>query len=182
MPAIAFAATGSAPTGAPSKATPAASSAPPLGGELAAFDGRPHPFGGDWAAGAITTGPAAAPTPTVPPTPAPARSPAPPTTAAPVATGSAEVLSAQGRSLGTFVVTCYDLQGRTASGAPTGMETVAVDPRVIPLGTQLYVDGAGERIAEDTGGAIKGRRLDIWEPTYAQCSAWGVETRQVWLG
>jgi 3D (Asp-Asp-Asp) domain-containing protein len=85
------------------------------------------------------------------------------------------------RYLGNFVVTCYDLGGGTASGAPVGLQTVAVDPSVIPLGTHIYVDGAGPRIAEDTGGAIRGDRLDIWEPTYPQCAAWGVQTRQVWL-
>ena len=86
-----------------------------------------------------------------------------------------------GTPLGPFVVTCYDLGGSTASGAPVGPLTVAVDPSVIPLGTHIYVDGAGARIAEDTGGAIIGRRLDIWEPTFAQCSSWGVEVRNVWI-
>ncbi|HEY7811895.1 MAG TPA: 3D domain-containing protein, partial [Nakamurella sp.] len=59
--------------------------------------------------------------------------------------------------------------------------TVAVDPSVIPLGTRLYVDGAGARIAQDTGGAIRGHRLDIWEPSGAQCTNWGVQSRQVWI-
>lgn len=176
VPAIAFAATG----GAPNKTTPTTSSAPPPGPELAAFDARPHPFGGDWAAGALAA--PAAPAPSAP-------APAPPTTAppaaprpAPATTATAQVVTAQGRYLGTFVVTCYDLQGRTASGAETSTETVAVDPRVIPLGSRVNIAGVGERIAQDTGGAIKGDRLDIWEPTYAQCAAWGVESRQVWLG
>lgn len=85
------------------------------------------------------------------------------------------------RLLGTFVVTCYDLSGITASGAPVGPDTVAVDPSVIPLGSHMYVQGAGYRVALDTGGAIKGRRLDIWAPTYAQCADWGVQSRSVWL-
>jgi 3D (Asp-Asp-Asp) domain-containing protein len=140
-----------------------------------ALDSRPRLFGGDWLAySSAAPAPAAA---------APAPTPAAADTASqPAATGTAEVVSAQGQSLGTFVVTCYDLQGRTASGAPTSSETVAVDPRVIPLGTRLYIEGVGEREAQDTGGAIRGRRLDIWEPTYGQCAAWGVEYRQVWLG
>jgi 3D (Asp-Asp-Asp) domain-containing protein len=86
-----------------------------------------------------------------------------------------------GTPLGTFVVTCYDLSGTTASGAPTGTQTVAVDPSVIPLGSHIYVDGAGARVAQDTGGAIQGRRLDIWEPSASQCANWGVQSRQVWL-
>jgi 3D (Asp-Asp-Asp) domain-containing protein len=139
---------------------------------LTGFDGRPRPFGGDWAAFDVPTTPPAA-------TAAPASS-APPQAQMPAATGSAQLVTAQGRFLGTFVVTCYDLQGHTASGASPTTETVAVDPAVIPLGTHLYIDGVGERVAQDTGGAIKGDRLDIWEPTYAQCADWGVESRQVW--
>jgi 3D (Asp-Asp-Asp) domain-containing protein len=86
-----------------------------------------------------------------------------------------------GRYLGTFVVTCYDLYGFTATGAPVGPSVVAVDPRVIPLGSRIYVDGAGSRVALDTGGGIKGNRLDIWAPSYSACAAWGVQARQVWL-
>ena len=85
-----------------------------------------------------------------------------------------------GRPLGSFVVTCYDLTGRTASGAFTSMATVAVDPSVIALGTKIYIQGVGYRYAQDTGGAIRGRRLDIWEPTYADCMSWGVRSAGVW--
>jgi 3D (Asp-Asp-Asp) domain-containing protein len=86
-----------------------------------------------------------------------------------------------GTPIGPFLVTCYDINGTTASGAHTSTISVAVDPSVIPLGTHIYVDGAGSRIAQDTGGAIIGRRLDIWEPTYGQCAAWGAQSRQVWI-
>jgi 3D (Asp-Asp-Asp) domain-containing protein len=85
-----------------------------------------------------------------------------------------------GSLLGSFVVTCYDLAGNTASGAPTSTATVAVDPSVIPLGTRLYIAGVGVRYAQDTGGAIIGKRLDIWEPSYGQCMSWGVRTETVW--
>ncbi len=88
--------------------------------------------------------------------------------------------SSAGSLLGSFVVTCYDLHGDTASGAPTSMATVAVDPSVIPLGTRLYISGVGVRYAQDTGGAIVGNRLDIWEPSYGQCMSWGVRTETVW--
>jgi 3D (Asp-Asp-Asp) domain-containing protein len=89
--------------------------------------------------------------------------------------------SQPGRPLGTFLVTCYDLAGITASGAPVGPEAVAVDPSIIPLGSHMYVQGAGNRIALDTGGAIKGRHLDIWAPSYTQCVDWGAQQRPVWL-
>jgi N-acetylmuramoyl-L-alanine amidase len=91
------------------------------------------------------------------------------------------VTTAVGRSLGVFVITCYDLTGRTASGAGTSMATVAVDPSVIPLGTGINIQGVGIRVAQDTGGAIRGHRLDLWEPSYAACMAWGVQSRQVSL-
>lgn len=53
---------------------------------------------------------------------------------------------------------------------------VAVDPSVIPLGTRLYVEGYGEAIASDTGGAIKGNIIDVHFPTYEQCIQWGRRT------
>ncbi|MGH9076343.1 MAG: 3D domain-containing protein [Acidimicrobiales bacterium] len=83
--------------------------------------------------------------------------------------------------LGTFVITCYDLGGTTATGAPVGPGVVAVDPSVIPLGSRISIDGAGDWTALDTGGAIQGNRLDIWEPSGAACDEWGVQTRAVTL-
>ncbi len=75
--------------------------------------------------------------------------------------------------LGTFMVTCYDLTGHTATGDLAGPESVAVDPSVIPLGTRIYVPGIGERSADDTGGLIIGDHIDIWEPSYGRCADWG---------
>jgi 3D (Asp-Asp-Asp) domain-containing protein len=72
--------------------------------------------------------------------------------------------------------TCYILKGTTASGLPTGPGIVAVDPTVIPLGTRLYIPGYGKGIAADVGGGIKGRIIDLWYSTYAQCSKWGKRT------
>jgi len=51
--------------------------------------------------------------------------------------------------------------GRTAMGLRAGYGVVAVDPRVIPLGSLVYVEGYGFAIAADTGGAIKGNRIDL---------------------
>ena len=69
---------------------------------------------------------------------------------------------------------------KTATGtAPEPGRTVAVDPRIIPLGTRIYIPGLGERIAEDVGGRIKGKRLDIFLPTVQHCRHFGVQTREV---
>ncbi|HEX9683251.1 MAG TPA: 3D domain-containing protein [Acidimicrobiales bacterium] len=87
----------------------------------------------------------------------------------------------RGRYLGTFSTTCYALSGRTASGHPVSNEVVAVDPRVIPLGTRIYIEGIGERVARDTGGAIKGNKLDIWNPSSSWCLQFGRRNLDVWI-
>ena len=72
--------------------------------------------------------------------------------------------------------TCYILKGTTASGLPVGPGIVAVDPTVIPLGTRLYIPGYGKGVAADTGGGIKGKIIDLWYSTYAECAKWGRRT------
>jgi 3D (Asp-Asp-Asp) domain-containing protein len=62
---------------------------------------------------------------------------------------------------------------RTANGMKAGYGKVAVDPRVIPLGTMLYVEGYGFAIAADTGGAIKGMKIDLGMPTYREAMKFG---------
>ncbi|MCM8710716.1 3D domain-containing protein [Clostridium sp. SYSU_GA19001] len=71
--------------------------------------------------------------------------------------------------------------GRTATGTRarrdiSGYSTVAVDPRVIPYGTKMYIEGYGYAIAEDTGGAIKGNKIDVFFNSNAECMQWGVRT------
>lgn len=56
---------------------------------------------------------------------------------------------------------CAGCSGTTATGLPTGFGVVAVDPKVIPLGTKLYIPGYGEAVAGDTGGNIKGAKIDL---------------------
>lgn len=59
--------------------------------------------------------------------------------------------------------------------------SVAVDPRVIPLGTKLYVEGYGYAIAEDTGGAIKGNRIDLYFNSNSEANSWGVKWVDVYV-
>ena len=113
---------------------------------------------------------AANPPPAAPPdTTRPTPSRAPTTTA-----------GARGAELGVFEVSCHTGKGVTASGRPSSRETVSVDPKVVPLGTRLVIDKVGPRVAADTGGAIRGRRLDIWEPSAAACTQFGRRQLRVW--
>jgi len=57
---------------------------------------------------------------------------------------------------------CHPLYGITASGRRVEHGIVAVDPRVIPLGTRLYVEGYGFSLAADTGSAIRGYKIDLF--------------------
>jgi 3D (Asp-Asp-Asp) domain-containing protein len=70
----------------------------------------------------------------------------------------------------------YSLPGSTALGVPVRKGVVAVDPRLIPLGTKLHVPGYGPGLAADVGHAIKGRIIDLWFPTLAKARAWGRRT------
>lgn len=60
-----------------------------------------------------------------------------------------------------YTAGCAGCSGITALGFHAGHGVVAVDPRVIPLGTRLYIPGYGIAVAGDTGGAIIGRRIDL---------------------
>jgi len=97
---------------------------------------------------------------------------------------AAAVVSAGGgwsaRTL-TVSATGYSIHGRTATGAPTGLGVVAVDPGVIPLGTRMTIPGYGEGVAADTGGAVRGASIDLWFPTLAQARAWGRRTVTITL-
>lgn len=70
--------------------------------------------------------------------------------------------------------------GLTASGtAPRQGRTVAVDPDVIPLGTQLTIDGKAGYIAEDTGSGIAGNTIDLYFERHEDALRWGVRKVEV---
>jgi len=81
-----------------------------------------------------------------------------------------------------MVATAYSYTGNsTASGVPPRRGVVAVDPRVIPLGTRLYVEGYGYATALDCGSGISGRRIDLFMESQAQAGSWGVRRVRVYV-
>ncbi|MGM0380378.1 MAG: 3D domain-containing protein [bacterium] len=71
--------------------------------------------------------------------------------------------------------------GYTALGLSAGYGIVAVDPRVIPLGTLLYVEGYGYALAADVGGAIKGNRIDLCFSNRRQALLFGRQYKTVYI-
>ncbi|MBE0446865.1 MAG: DUF348 domain-containing protein [Actinobacteria bacterium] len=68
---------------------------------------------------------------------------------------------------------------RTATGMRAQKGVVAVDPRVIPLGTRLYIEGYGDAIAADVGTSVKGNRIDLCYNTPEECFRFGRRTVKV---
>lgn len=78
-----------------------------------------------------------------------------------------------------YVATAYNLPGRTASGMRVAKGIIAADPRVLPLGTRVRLEAgpySGEYIVADTGSAVKGRKIDVWVPTYREACRFGRRT------
>ena len=78
-----------------------------------------------------------------------------------------------------YTAYCKGCSGTTAYGidlrANPSQKVIAVDPRIIPLGTKVWVEGYGEAIAGDTGGAIKGNKIDVFIPSHDNAMEWGVK-------
>lgn len=104
-------------------------------------------------------------------------------------TSAASASASAGKLLGNFTLTAYTAgpestgkspghpaYGITASGkrVQPGV-TIAADPNVIPMGSRVYIEGVGTRIVHDTGGAIKGNRIDVYIPDLDQAIQFGVK-------
>ena len=94
--------------------------------------------------------------------------------------------------LGSFKLTHYCTEnyahicgtgdGVTATGTQvTAGRTIAVDPTLVPYGSQVYIEGYGWRIAEDCGGSVKGNHIDIAVETHSQALSTGTNTGGVWI-
>jgi 3D (Asp-Asp-Asp) domain-containing protein len=82
-------------------------------------------------------------------------------------------------SKGSFTATAYCLKGRTAMGHGVRRGIIAADPRVLKLGSRVNLGGggySGQYLVSDTGGGIKGRRIDIWVPSCAEARRFGRRT------
>jgi 3D (Asp-Asp-Asp) domain-containing protein len=102
-------------------------------------------------------------------------------------TVATESTSSGDKNLGNFKISAYchcskccgKSNGITATGTKVqANRTIAVDPKVIPLGTKVIIDGR-TYIAEDTGGHIKGNRIDMYFPTHQEAINWGIKYKNV---
>lgn len=86
----------------------------------------------------------------------------------------------------SFYCPCATCNGRSDAKTKIGTKmaegrTIAVDSRVIPLGSRVYIDGYGVFIAEDTGGAIKGNRIDVCVANHSRAYQFGIDYADVYL-
>jgi 3D (Asp-Asp-Asp) domain-containing protein len=96
-------------------------------------------------------------------------------------TASVKAASA-GASRGAFSATAYCFSGRTAMGHGVRRGLIAADPRVLKMGSRVYVKAgqwSGTYLVSDTGGAIKGKKIDIWVPSCGEARRFGRRTVQV---
>lgn len=104
-----------------------------------------------------------------------------------VLTGSRQTVSRGGndfrfRESKTVEATAYAATGnRTYTGTWPQRGSIAVDPRVISLGTKMYVEGYGAGTAEDIGGAIKGNRIDVFVDSEQEAVQWGRRKVKVYI-
>lgn len=78
-----------------------------------------------------------------------------------------------------YMATAYSLRGRTASGSAPAQGIIAADPRLLPIGSRVRIEAgsySGEYLVADTGGAVRGKRIDIWTPTSREAMRFGRRT------
>lgn len=83
---------------------------------------------------------------------------------------------------GSFTATAYCLRGRTAMGHGVRRGIIAADPRVLRLGSRVNLGAgaySGQYLVSDTGGKIKGNKIDIWVPNCAEARRFGRRTVQI---
>lgn len=77
---------------------------------------------------------------------------------------------------------CGNGDGLTATGTKIAVgETIAVDPEIIPYGTQVYIESYGWYTADDCGGAVDGKHIDIAVETHEEALSMGVKNGGVWI-
>lgn len=90
--------------------------------------------------------------------------------------------AAAGASRGGFSATAYCLSGRTAMGHGVRRGLIAADPRVLKLGSKVYISAgpwSGTYLVSDTGGAVKGKKIDIWVPSCSEARRFGRRSVEV---
>ncbi len=90
-----------------------------------------------------------------------------------------EVVKSPVSPAGHYIATAYSLRGRTASGRMVSHGIIAADPRVLPLGSRVRLEAgswSGEYLVADTGGSIRGRKIDIWTPSTREAMRFGRRT------
>lgn len=84
--------------------------------------------------------------------------------------------------LRTMELTAYTHTGNlTKTGVKPSRGMIAVDPKVIPLGSDVFIEGIGWVKATDTGGDIKGNRIDLFLDTEQECVLFGRQKRNVYI-
>lgn len=90
--------------------------------------------------------------------------------------------SSAGASRGAFSASAYCFSGRTATGQGVRRGIIAADPRVLKMGSKVVIDAgpwSGIYTVADTGGGIKGKKIDIWVPSCSEARRFGRRTVQV---
>jgi len=99
-----------------------------------------------------------------------------------IVTKTVSTRSTAGASRGSFTATAYCLKGRTAMGHGVRRGIIAADPRILRLGSQINLGAgsySGQYLVSDTGGGVKGKRIDIWMPSCAEARRFGRRTVSV---